>query len=229
MVYFTAMASDLQLPLRLYNYYRSSASYRVRIALAFKGIPYEYVPVHLIRGGGEQRSSEHHARNPMEQVPALEFTWRGERRVIAQSVAIIEFLEELFPEPPLFPRDPFWRARARELVEIINSGIQPHQNLTPTRMIDALVPGAGLKHAQHFNRIGLQALEERVRESAGRYAIGDEITVADVFIVPQLTSARRFEVDLSPYPTLLAIEANLASHPAFESARPERQPDYEPT
>lgn len=214
--------------LRLYNYFRSSASYRVRIALALKGVPYEYVPVHLVRGGGEQRAPAHHARNPMDQVPALELVLDGTPRVVAQSVAIVELLDELFPEPPLFPADPFLRARTRELVEIVNSGIQPHQNLAPMKRIDALVEGAGKLHAQHFNRTGLAAYEERVKETAGAFSIGDAVTAADLFLYPQLTTARRLEIDLSPYPTLLAIEARCREIPAFQSSAPEKQPDWEP-
>lgn len=213
--------------LRLHNYFRSSASYRVRIALAHKNVPYEYVPVHLVRHGGEQLMAPHHAKNPMDQVPALELVLDGTSRVVAQSVAIIELLEELFPEPALFPRDPYLRARTRELVEIVNSGIQPHQNLSPMRRLDQLGEGAGRLHAQHYNRVGLAAYEERVKDTAGRFSIGDEVSAADLFLYPQLTTARRFEVDLDVYPTLLAIEAHCKALPAFQAAAPDRQPDYE--
>jgi maleylpyruvate isomerase len=213
--------------LRLHNYFRSSASYRVRIALALKGVPYEYVPVHLVKNGGEQLGAAHREKNPMEQVPALELVLDGTPRVVAQSVAIVELLDELFPEPPLFPADPFLRARARELVEIVNSGIQPHQNLAPMKRIDQLAQGAGRLHAQHFNRLGLAAYEARVRETAGAFSIGDQVSAADVFLYPQLTTARRFEIDLAPYPTLLAIEERCRALPAFQAAAPERQPDFE--
>lgn len=214
--------------LRLHNYFRSSASFRVRIALAFKGIHYEYVPVHLVKGGGEQFSAAHHQQNPMEQVPSLELVLDGVPRVVAQSVAILELLEELYPEPPLYPRDSFLRARTRELVEIINSGIQPHQNLAPMKRIDQLAAGGGRLHAQHYNSVGLAAYEERLRQTAGRYSIGDEITAADVFLVPQLVAARRFEVDLTAFPTIVAIDERCRAHPAFAAAAPDKQPDAEP-
>ncbi len=213
--------------LRLHNYFRSSASFRVRIALALKGVPYEYVAVHLVRDGGEQTRPAHHARNPMEQVPTLELDLDGARRFVAQSVAIIELLDELFPEPPLFSSDPFLRARTRELVELVNSGIQPHQNLTPLKRLDAISPGAGRAHAQHHNRVGLAAYEERVKETAGRYSVGDAVSAADLCLVPQLATARRFEIDLAPYPTLTAIEARCLELPAFQAALPSAQPDAE--
>jgi maleylpyruvate isomerase len=223
-----AAASMRATSLRLHNYFRSSASYRVRIALALKNVAYEYVPVHLVKNGGEQLQAPHHAKNPMEQVPALELVLDGTPRVVAQSVAIIELLEELYPEPALFPRDPFLRARTRELVEIVNSGIQPHQNLAPMKRIDQLAQGAGRLHAQHFNRLGLAAYEERVKETAGKCSVGDDVSAADLFLYPQLTTARRFEIDLAPYPTLLAIEAHCKTLPAFQAAAPDKQPDHEP-
>lgn len=211
--------------MRLYNYWRSSASWRVRIALHMKGLPFEYVPVSL--PAGEQRGAAHHARNPMDQVPALELELGGRRVVVAQSMAILELLEELHPEPPLLPRDPYLRARARELAEIVNSGIQPHQNLTPTQRIDQLASGAGKLHARHFNEVGLAALEARCRDVAGRFAVGDQPTFADLCLVPQLYGARRFEVpDLEArFPTLLRIEAACAELPAFRAAHPDVQPD----
>jgi len=213
--------------LRLHNYFRSSASYRVRIALALKNVPYEYVAVHLVKQGGEQLAAPHHAKNPMDQVPALELVLDGTPRVVAQSVAIIELLDEVFPEPALFPRDAFLRARTRELVEIVNSGIQPHQNLAPMRRIDQLAQGAGKLHAQHYNRVGLAAYEERVKETAGAFSVGDQVSAADLFLYPQLTTARRFEIDLAPFPTLLAIEERCRALPAFQAAAPDKQPDAE--
>jgi maleylpyruvate isomerase len=211
--------------IRLYNYWRSSASWRVRIALYFKGIPFEYVPVHLARG--EQHSDAHRARNPMAQVPVLEIELDGTRRLLGQSLAILELLEERLPDPALLPKDPFLRARARELAEMVNAGIQPHQNLTPMKRIDALAEGAGAAHARHFNEVGLAALEERVRETAGRFCVGDQPTFADLCLVPQIYSARRFGVsDLEARcPTLLRIEAACNALPAFQEAHPDRQPD----
>lgn len=211
--------------LRLYNYFRSSASWRVRIALGWKGLAYEYVSVHLVKDGGQQHGAAHRARNPMEQVPTLELTLGGETRLVAQSMAILELLEELHPEPALLPRDPFRRARARELAELVNAGIQPHQNLGPMGRIEALQEGAGRAHARHFNEVGLAAFEARVQDTAGAFSVGDAPSFADVCLVPQLYSARRFGVDVAPFPTLVRIEAALATLPAFAAAHPDRQPD----
>lgn len=214
--------------LRLFSYWRSSASWRVRIALHHKRIPFEYVAVHLVEG--QQRSDEHRARNPMAQVPALELELSGRRVIVAQSLAILELLEEQFPEPALLPRDPYLRARARELAEIVNAGIQPHQNLTPMQRIDALSPGAGKANAKHWNEVGLAAYEARARDVAGRFSVGDAPTFADCCLVPQLYGARRFGVeDLEQrYPTLLRIEAACAELPAFRAAHPDAQPDAPP-
>lgn len=210
--------------MRLFNYWRSSASYRVRIALGIKGIAYEYVPVHLVKK--EQLSGAHHARNPMEQIPALELEIDGKTRVVAQSLAILEMLEELHPSPALLPKDTFLRCRARELAELVNAGIQPHQNMTPMARIDALSAGAGRASATHYNEVGLAAFEERVKETAGTYCIGEAPSFADLCLVPQLYSARRFEIDVAArFPTLHRIDAALAQIPGVAAAHPDRQPD----
>jgi maleylpyruvate isomerase len=211
--------------MKLYNYWRSSASWRVRIALHIKGLVFEYVPVHLVQR--EQKSLDHHARNPMEQVPALELELGGQRVLVAQSIAILELLEELYPNPALLPADPYLRARTRELAEIVNSGIQPHQNLSPMQRIDELAPQAGKAHAKHFNELGLAAFEERVRDIAGRFCVGDAPTFADLCLIPQLNAARRMGVeDLEARcPTLLRIEAACNELPAFRDSQPDTQPD----
>ncbi len=210
--------------LRLFSYFRSSASYRVRIALAVKGLPYEYVAVHLMKG--HQKEDAHHARNPLEQIPALELEIEGKTHVVAQSLAILELLEELHPSPALLPKDLFLRCRARELAELVNAGIQPHQNLTTMGRLDALEKGAGRKSAIHYNEVGLTTFEERVKETAGLYAIGDSPSFADVCLVPQMYSARRFDIDVaSRYPTLTRIDHALNELPGFAAAHPDRQPD----
>ena len=211
--------------IRLYNYWRSSASWRVRIALGLKGLAYEYISVHLVKDGGQQRSAEHHARNPMEQVPTIELTVGGQRRMIGQSIAILELLDELYPETPIYPRDPYLRARTRELVEIVNSGIQPHQNLTPMARIEAAQAGAGKAQAKHFNEVGLKAFQERIADISGKFCVGDTPTAADICLVPQLYSARRFEADITPLTRLLEIEKACAALDAFAAAHPDRQPD----
>jgi maleylpyruvate isomerase len=212
--------------LRLFNYFRSSASYRVRIALHFKSLPFEYVPVHLMKDGGEQHGAAHRERNPMEQVPTLEIELGGQRRMIAQSMAILELLEELHPTPALLPKDPFLRARARELAEAVNAGIQPHQNLAIRQRLEAIEVGLGARSARHHNEVGLSALEARVKETAGRFCIGDSPTFPDLFLVPQLFSARGLEIDVDrQYPTLARIDRACAELPAFAAAHPSKQPD----
>jgi maleylpyruvate isomerase len=212
--------------IRLYNYFRSSASYRVRIALGLKDLRYEYVPVHLVKK--EQMAAEHHGRNPMEQIPAIELEIDGKKRIVAQSIAILEMLEELYPTHPLLPKDTFLRARTRELAELVNAGIQPHQNMSPMGRIESLQKGAGRAHAIFHNEQGLRAMEERVKETAATYCVGDHPTFADCCLVPQLYSARRFEIDVDHhFPTLARIDAALAKLPAVFAAHPDRQPDSE--
>jgi maleylpyruvate isomerase len=212
--------------MRLFNYFRSSASYRVRIALAWKSLPYEYVAVHLMKG--QQKEDAHHARNPLNQIPTLELQIEGKPRMVAQSIAILELLEELHPTPSLLPKDPYLRCRARELAELVNAGIQPHQNLSTIARTDALEKGAGRKAAIHYNEVGLAAFEERVKETAGRCSIGDAPSFADLCLVPQMYSARRFEIDVATrFPTLDRIDRALNELPAFIAAHPDQQPDAE--
>lgn len=209
--------------MKLYNYYRSSASYRVRIVLGLKGLEYEYLPVHLIRDGGEQHKADYSERNPMEQVPLLEV----DGLALTQSVAIVEYLEERYPAPPLLPSDPASRAQVRRAVEIVNSGIQPLQNLTIMNEVKRL-GGDAIVFARAANVRGLTALERIAAEHAAPRLVGSATTLADVFLVPQMYSARRFGVDLTPFPRLVAIDEALAAIPAIAAAHPDRQPDAEP-
>lgn len=211
--------------MKLYGYWRSSSAYRVRIALELKGLPYENVPVHLLRDGGEQHRPEYVAKNPLQQVPVLEMDEPAGALRLTQSMAIIEYLDERYPEPPLLPALPAERARARELAEIINSGIQPLQNLSALSRVGPSLDARAF--ARHFNERGLAALEIQASTSAGEYLIGDRVSVADIFLVPQLYSARRFDVELEPFTTLLRVEENLRRLPAFQAAHPDRQPDSE--
>ncbi len=212
----------------LHTYWRSSSAYRVRIALGLKGLAYEPRFVHLVRDGGENHRPEFRSKNPRGQIPVLELEIDGKTVFLAQSLAIIEFLEERFPKPALLPRDPILRARARELAEIINSGIQPFHNTGTTVFLNEHAPELErLSLGQHFIGIGLSALESRARELAGRFLIGDEPTVADVMLVPQLYAARRFEAKLDGYPTLLRVETECAKLEGFAAAHPDRQPDRE--
>lgn len=218
--------------MKLYNYWRSSASWRVRLALAHKGLPYEYVPVSIVAKGEappEQLSDAHLARNPMAQVPALELEIGGKTRVVTQSIAIVELLDELYPEKPLLPSDPFLRAHARELAEIVNSGIQPFQNLAPTAYLREHSNLDAKAFTQHFIAKGMAALERAAAPYAGRFLVGDSFTIADACLVPQLYTARRFEVPLDAYPTLLRAEASCSELSGLDAAHPSKQIDAQPT
>jgi maleylpyruvate isomerase len=215
---------------KLYSYWRSSASWRVRIALAWKGIPYEYRPVHLARDGGEQYRPDYLAINPLSQVPVLELDEGGAPpRRITQSMAIIAYLEELHPSPPLYPADPYLRARARMLAEIVNSGIQPFQNTPTLRYVKQTLGADERAWLHHFLGRGLAALEQAATLTAGPFLVGAAPTIADVCLVPQLYGARRFGVDLASYPALLAADAACAQLPAFIAAHGSRQPDTPPS
>ena len=212
---------------RLHAYWRSSASWRVRVALAWKGLPYDVVPVHLVRDGGEQRSAAHRALNPMAQVPVLAWQEAGEERRLSQSLAIIEYLEAVHPTPALLPADPYLAARARQLAEIVNAGIQPLQNIAVLGKVEAL--GADrLEWGCEVIATGLAALQASAAATAGDYLVGDAVSIADLCLVPQLYNARRFGVKLAPLATLTAIEARCAALPAFQAAHPDRQPDALP-
>lgn len=207
--------------MQLFNYWRSSASWRVRIALNLKGVRYDNVPVHLTRDGGEQHRVEYRELNPMGQVPALVL---DDGAVLFQSIPILEWLEETYPEPPLLPDDPIERSRARALAEIVNSGIQPFQNLSVTNTVKALGGDVDL-WLSRFIPAGLSALEAASATTRGRFLVGDRVSFADICLVPQLSSARRFGVSVDAYPGLLAVEAVCAALPAFQAAHPDAQPD----
>lgn len=210
--------------LRLYSYFRSSSAWRVRIALAWKAIPHELVPVHLL--GGAQHEAAFTERNPLEQVPVLEVPDARGPLLLTQSVAILEYLEDRFPEPSLLPKEPELRARARQLVEIVNSGIQPFQNVGFQKILKAngIEP---LSVTNGYIERGLEALETISRSGAGRFLVRDGVTFADILLVPQLFAARRFGVDVQRFPTLLRVEAECSALPAFQSAHPNAQPDFE--
>ncbi len=207
----------------LHNYWRSSASQRVRIGLNLKGLAYDYVIVNIVKA--DQFGDAYRAKNPMSQVPTLEVTEDdGSVRAVSQSLPILEYLDERFPTPPILPKDLYLRARCRGLAEIVNSGIQPLQNLTTTNQVKA-IGGDAVVWPKKFIADGLAAFESATSDTAGEFCIGDHPTVADCCLIPQLTSARRFGVDVSPYPRLTAIEARCMALPAFANAAPDRQPD----
>jgi maleylpyruvate isomerase len=212
--------------LALYSYWRSSSAWRVRIGLHLKGVEFETRPVDL--RAGVQFADAHRARNPMAQVPVLEVEDGGRVRHLAQSMAILEWLEERLPSPPLLPGDAFGRARVRMLAEHVNAGIQPFQNQAAQKWLHAREPGLEKEWVRRFVGDGMASLEAAVRDGAGRYCHGDEPTLADCYLVPQLYGARRFGIDLAGCPTLLRVDAALAELPAFRRAAPERQPDAPP-
>lgn len=208
--------------LKLYSYWRSSCSWRVRLALGFKGLPAEIIPVHLVKNGGEQFSEQYSQLNPMNQVPTLLL---DDGRLLTQSVAIIEFLEETFPSPALFPEDTYLRARMRELVEIVNSGIQPFQNLKLLLRLEELQPGIKLSWGKEVIESGLHALEKKSLQTSGRFLIGDQFTAADCCLIPQLYNARRFNCDLAQFPTLIKVETSCKELNFFSIAHPDSQID----
>lgn len=207
----------------LYSYWRSSSSHRVRIALGYKGVPHDVVTVNLL--GGEQMSDEHKGRAPSGYVPALKI----DDETFVESVAIIELLDNLFSAKPLFPRVAIERARVRALVETVNAGIQPLQNLSVLvrHSSDHKERDAW---ALHFNARGLEVFERlmernEARGVRGKFAYGDEFTAADVLLIPQVHSAKRFGVDMTKLPRVSAAVAHSAELPFVVAAAPENQPD----
>ena len=205
--------------MKLYGYWRSSSSYRLRIVLGLKGIDFEYIAVNLLNG--DQIADEHRSRNPLGQVPCLEL---ADGELLIQSVAIMEYREELEPEPSLLPGDALNKARIRALVELVNSGIQPLQNLSVMKHI-AEFGGDGKAFATHYNRRGLAALERLTHGANHPFLVGDQPTLADVCLIPQLYSARRFGIDIGEFPRLAAVEQACQALPAFQAAHPDNQPD----
>lgn len=210
----------------LYGFWRSSATWRVRIVLELKGIAYEYRPVDLLKGHGEQHSDAYRDINPMSQVPTLETRDAAGRSVrIGQSLAIAEYLDEAFPEPRLLPSDVFERAKTRQIAETINAGIQPFATSRTLRYVGEFMHADSAAWGRHWLASGLLALEAMVRASAGRFTVGDALTLADACLVPQLYHARRFGVVLDNFDTLLRIEHECSQLDAFARAHAERQPD----
>uniref|UniRef100_A0A8C6YDW3 Maleylacetoacetate isomerase n=1 Tax=Naja naja TaxID=35670 RepID=A0A8C6YDW3_NAJNA len=213
------MVEDSSTPV-LYTYFRSSCSWRVRIALALKGIAYEQVSINLIKDGGQQMTSDFQAVNPMHQVPVIKI----DGITLSQSLAIIEYLEDSRPLPRLLPQDPKKRAAVRMISNHIASGIQPLQNLAVLQQMGE----KKLDWAQRIISQGFKAVEQILQETAGCYCVGDEVTMADLCLVPQVYNAERFKVDLTPYPTISRINKALLELEAFQSSHPSRQPDTPP-
>jgi len=210
----------------LHNFFRSSASWRVRIALNLKGLDFEYVSVHLRRGGGEQFSSAYRSLNPQALVPVLEL----DGLQLTQSLAIMEYLDEVHPEPPLLPKDPAGRARARALAMDIACDLHPLNNLRVLKYLSEQLGASDETKSEwyrHWVALGLQGLETSLAgdPSRGRFCHGDAPGLADCCLIPQLFQARRFDCDVSSFSTLLAIEEACNELPAFHAAAPGEQPD----
>jgi maleylpyruvate isomerase len=214
--------------MKLYTFFRSSASYRVRIALNLKGLAYEQTPIHLRRGGGEQFSATYKRINPQALVPALE----DNGRVFTQSLAIIEYLEEKYPNPPLLPAAAADRALVRSMAMVIACEVHPIQNLRVLTLVKREYQQTDEQvnqWARHWIDLGLSALEQMIlaQPNRGKFCFGDTPTLADICLVPQLGNARRYGCDLAQYPTIVSIEKNCVTIPAFANAAPEKQPDAE--
>ncbi|KAG2869844.1 hypothetical protein PC114_g27652 [Phytophthora cactorum] len=216
--------------LELFSYWQSSCSWRARIALAWKGIQYEYHPVDLrAAGGGEQQLSKFRKLNPNQCVPVM----LVDGHAIAQSGAILEYLEEAYPARPLLPSDLFERAQVRNLSGIIGCDTQPAQSIGLSSKVADLQSPASDKERQalvaawnkHWIERGLRAVEDELTLCAGRYCVGDEVSLADVYLLPQVHNARICNVVLAEYPAISRVVGELEQLPAFASSRPDKQPD----
>jgi len=209
---------------KLYTYFRSSAAYRVRIALNLKELPYEMISIHLTKDGGKHQTPEYRAVNPQMRVPALELS-NGDR--ILQSLAIIEYLDEVFPEPALLPADAIDRAHVRAVAQIVACDIHPLNNLVTLNALKKLGHDQATVDEWYRSWVlaGFEAIETLLKP--GPYAFGSRVTLADICLVPQIFNARRFKTPLDAFPKILAVEEACAKLPAFEKARPENQPDKE--
>lgn len=216
--------------LSLYSYYYSSASWRVRAVMALKNIPYKYEVVHLLEG--VQHNEEFLKINPMRQVPALKVVDRDNKtHILTQSLAIIQYLEESYPEKSIYPHDPILRAKSRAIADTIAGGIQPLQNLeTLTKYgeplgVDSYNQEDRKKIAQYWILRKLENLEVLVKTTAGKYCVGDQVTIADICLVPQMFNARRFEVDTTKFPILKGIDDRMQDHEIIKRSCPQSCPE----
>lgn len=212
----------------LHNYYRSSTSYRVRIALELKQLKYTYTPIHLLNNGGEQNSESYRNLNPIGGVPTL----IHDTKILSQSFAIIEYLDDLYPEiSPLFSNDLFIQAKIKQVCEIINADIHPLQNLKVLQYLNTNFGMSEIQKTQWLTKwinSGLSAVEKLIEPYAGQYCFGNTISAADLFLVPQLFSAQRFNIDLTKFALLNQINENCLQLEAFKKAHPYHQPDTPP-
>ena len=211
--------------IQLYSYFRSSAAYRVRIALNLKAIPYEYIPVHLLNNGGEQHSSHYTSLNPMKLLPTLV----DKETVLSQSLAIVEYLEEAYPDTvSLLPNNPKKRAQVRSFSQMIACDVHPLNNL---RVLQYLNQSFNVDHEQrqkwyiHWITMGFDALEKVLVKQPGTFCFGDTPSLADCCLVPQIYNAKRFNMSLDSYPHIESVYKHCMDYPAFIQAAPEQQPD----
>ena len=213
--------------LKLYSYFRSSSSHRVRIALELKKIPFEYHAIHLLKNGGEQHDPSFARLNPMKQIPCL----IDGSFVLGQTMAILQYLDDRFPEPRLFPKSPTEKARVIQVCEVVNSGIQPFQNLDTLGELErrfGAAPEVREDWARHWISKGFVGLEKLLEATAGTYAYGDQVSAADLFIVPQVFSAARYAVDLKAFPVIDRVSRQCMGLEAFRRVDPSSQPDTPP-
>lgn len=215
------MIKPVKVNLTLYSYYRSSCSFRVRIGLYLKKLDFHYEPVHLLKEGGEQFQDSFKKISPFSQVPCL----KHDNQFLSQSLPILLYLEELKAQPALLPKSGFQRAKILSFCEMINSGIQPLQNLSVLNYVENKLQYDKIKWAKNWIEKSLQSCETFLKPSAQSFCFGETASLADLFLIPQLYSARRFQVELSSYPLLKKINDHCLSLPAFQKALPENQPD----
>ena len=218
--------------MKLYGYFRSSASYRVRIALNLKGLDYEQVAIHLVKNGGEQLTPAYRALNPDGLVPALQDELDGETITLTQSMAIVEYLDEVYPDIAMLPSKPLERAYVRSLALSIACEIHPVNNLRVLKYLSGTLQISDeQKNAwyRHWCEVGLAVLEQKLATDnrTGRFCFGDTPGFADCFLIPQIANAQRFNCDMSSMPTIMRIHQTCSEHPAFIKAAPANQPDAE--
>jgi maleylacetoacetate isomerase len=213
----------------LYSYFRSSASYRVRLGLALKELPYVYHGVHLLKEGGLQKKADYAALNPMKHVPTLIHRTEKGDFVLSESMAILKYLDAVKETPLLFPKDPQKEARVLQLCEVINSGIQPLQNLKVQQYLvnNGLGEEGKKRWTLHWVTEGLKALDLMMEKTAGTHAVGDAWSAADCLLIAQVFSSERVGVTLEAFPTLKRVYEKLKDHPAVTKAHPAHQPDSE--
>lgn len=212
---------------KLFSYFRSTCSYRVRIALHLGNIDFEYIPIHLINNSGEQHSESFQKLNPQRQVPVFV----DHKVSLSQSMAILEYLDQEYLSKVLFPTDSVRRSHCIELCEIINSGVQPLQNLKVLQELKSrfnISEDQKTEWIRDWIEMGLSAYEKKIEKNAASYSMGEQLSAADLFLIPQLYNAHRFKADLSKFPHISKVEQKCLILEAFQKAHPDAQPDSPP-